>query len=186
MKKVDIWIFIAFFMFLAIWFIHIPFLISPNVLKVIGKTQSQEAHYLMQRGKLICIFVFCLIVFMGKKYLDSKFQTYRLYRICATFIANIAFMFVWVISFALGPELLCRYWWNSCGMEVVCNFPIELYIGYLLYALPMFFMLCLILYYAFHYKILSKINCIGLTVLLAINLIRILIHFISDGFSCYD
>lgn len=138
MKKANIWILIAFIVFLAIWFIHIPFLLSPNVLHKVGESSHlSKAYTFLRSGKILVIYVLCLMLFASKQYLDLKWQPYRLYRICATLIVNTAFIFVWLFSFFSSMFFHCDYFWAFHCLEVACEFPIEIGISYL------FFYVCL-------------------------------------------
>lgn len=185
MKKANIWVFIVFFICLAIWFIHIPFLLSPNVLhKIEESSHLNKAYTFLQSSKILVIYVLCLMIFLGKRYLDSKWQQYRLYRICATLIANAVFIFVWLFSFFASMLFHCDYFWAFHCLEVACEFPIEIGIAYLFFALPLLCMLTLILIFAFYNKILSRTNCLWLTWLLFFMLISIMIYFFNDGINC--
>lgn len=187
----DIFVFIALLGLVVVWVFHIPYTISPNVIKVFF--DSYEKPY-----KFILLDVYCLLysvayfmVFLGKRYLDSKWQLYRLYRICATLIVNGVFIFAWGVVFGLSIAFHCRYYWAiDCAHdpeEPTCsNFPIEIDIAYLLQCVPMLFMLVLILYFAFYNKILSRSNCLWLSWLLFFMLISIMVCFGSNGVGCYD
>ena len=141
MKKVDLWIFIAFVMCLAIWFVHIPFLLSPNALHKVGEFHHlSQAHTFLKGSKIFVIYALCLMILVGKRYLDSKWQPYRLYRICATLIVNGAFLFVWFNGFILSMGFHCRYYWAlDCAHDpehpTCSNFPLEIDIAYLLVCL---------------------------------------------------
>lgn len=185
MKKANIWILIVFVGSLAVWFIHIPFLLSPNVLRKVGESSHlNQAHTFLRSGKILVIYVLCLILFVGKQYLDSKWQSYRLYRICAAFIVNTAFIFVWLFSFFSSMFFHCDYFWAFHCLEVACEFPIEIGIAYLFFALSLLCMLILILIFAFYNKILSRSNCLWLSWLLFFMLIFIIIYFFDDGINC--
>ena len=63
MKKVDLWIFITFVMCLAIWFVHIPFLLSPNVLHKVGESHHlSQAHTFLKGSQIFVIYALCLMI----------------------------------------------------------------------------------------------------------------------------
>lgn len=186
MKKANTWIFIVFIGFLAVWFIHISFLLSPNVLHQIAGKYSylKKINTFLQRGIILVIFVLCLVLFVGKRLLDSKWQQYKIYRICATFIVNAVFIFVWLFSLFSNMFFHCDYFWAFHCLEVPCEFPIEIGIGYLFFALPLLCMLILILIFAFYNKILSRNNCLWLSWLVFFMFTFIIIYFFNDGINC--
>ena len=185
MKKVDLWIFITFVLCLGIWFVHIPFLLSPNVLHKVGESHHlSQAHTFLKGSQIFVIYALCLMILVGKRYLDSKWQPYRLYRICATFLANVAFILVWLFSFGLSMIFHCDYFWAFHCLEVACEFPKEIGIAYLFFALPLLCVLTLILAFASYNKILSRTNCLWLSWLLFFMLVSIVIYFFNDGINC--
>ncbi|WP_237021542.1 MULTISPECIES: hypothetical protein [Helicobacter] len=191
MKKVDVWIFIALLVLIVIWVFYIPYTISPNVIKEFFNSYEKPHKFIVIDVFCLLCSVFCFVIFIGKQYLDSKWQQYRLYRICATLIANTSFLFACFLGFGLSIAFYCRYYWAiNCAdnpeHSTCSHFPVEIDIAYLLLTLPILCMLVLILTFAFYNKILSRSNCLWLSWLPFVILISILLNFRSNGVGCYD
>ncbi|MCL9821897.1 hypothetical protein NCR96_09135 [Helicobacter sp. 14348-15] len=183
----------SFIISIVVWVLHIPFITTPYVMDSFLAHSNYKHPYVIVEinTAFFAAFLVLLLVFLSKAYLDSKYRQYIIYRIIATILANIAFFYAWLIAFVTNIIFYCDYYQSiDCADDPensLCqNFPIEIDIGYLLYALPMLFMLSLALYNAFRNKVLTKINCIILMIYLIVNLVTILLHFRSNGVGCYD
>ncbi|KPH51561.1 hypothetical protein HPU229336_00155 [Helicobacter pullorum] len=187
----DTFVFITLLGLVVIWVFHIPYTISPNVIKAFFSSYEKPHKFILIDMFCLLCSMACFMMLLCKRYLDSKWQPYRWYRICATLIANGAFIFAWCVVFSLSIAFHCRYYWainckDNAESDLCSNFPIEIDIAYLLQCVPMLFMLVLILYFASYNKILSCSNCLWLSWLLFIMLISIMVCFGGNGVGCYD
>lgn len=187
----DSFVFTTLSALMIIWAFHFPYTISPDIVK--SFFDSYEKPHTFAIIDLFCLlFVYaCFMIFVGKRFLDSKWQQYKIYRICAIFLANATFIFACGVVFALSIAFHCRYYWAiDCADDpedsTCSNFPIEIDIAYLFQCIPMLFMLVLMIYFAFYNKILSRSNLLWLCLLPFFILISIMICFGGNGVGCYD
>lgn len=183
----DTLILTAWLVLMAVWAFHIPYALSDEVMNTFYP--HKKPYPIINVFILLCM-VACLLLFMVKRFVDSK-SSHKVYRICAALLANVAFIFSWLAGFVSSIDFHCQYYWAAdCrgipDVSPCSSFPLDIDIAYLLQCLPLLCMLLLLLYFAFTHKLLSRQNCLYLSVLPFFTLISILLCFRGNGVGCHD
>lgn len=168
---------------LPLWFLHIPFVVSENVLKTFDL--NDNAMLLSKQFVILIPLMLYSIFVVSMEIIHSRWNYILWLRICIKIAINSAFIFVWLINCTVASIFHDKYYKAAHCKEVphgVCQkFPVEIDIAYLFYVLPMFFVLVLIWIFIFYNKIISPDNNIWFFIFLCINALSIFIHYGGNG-----